>query len=80
VITEKYTEDVEAMIKSRCKDALWDDVVRKEAPVEGAKVVGELDYEKSKQGLAEVYAEKVGCDGCVSEVAVRGAGAWGFDE
>jgi U3 small nucleolar ribonucleoprotein component len=61
-ITEESTVTLEDMIKQRIKDEAFDDVERKEDPknVDAyvPKSFTELDTEKSKQGLAEIYEDE----------------------
>ena len=57
LVTEEVTKSLEDIIKRRIKDALWDDVERRvptNADVE-FKPRFELNDEKSKQSLSEVY-------------------------
>lgn len=60
-ITEEVTDDLEALIKRRIKDAAWDDVERipedlqKETMKKKAASTIELNDEKSKVSLAEQY-------------------------
>ncbi|KAI9095774.1 Mpp10 protein-domain-containing protein [Phlyctochytrium arcticum] len=58
VITEEKTNDLEEMIRQRIKDKLFDDVVRK-APIKDRDFDPnrriELDDQKSKIGLGELY-------------------------
>merc|ERR1719494_292719 len=57
-ITEETTSTLEDLIKLRIKDKAWDDVVKKEKPTNEAfvyKKAPELNQEKSKLTLAEVY-------------------------
>lgn len=50
---------LEAMIKRRCIDEQWDDPVRKvAASTRGRKQLEEVDDEKSKLGLGELYAKE----------------------
>eukprot|EP01134_Creolimax_fragrantissima_P000240 CFRG0240T1 len=59
-ITQEVTQSLEDMIKQRIKDDAWDDVERKEAlPTHTTRRANyELDMEKSKKGLADVYEEE----------------------
>jgi U3 small nucleolar RNA-associated protein MPP10 len=59
-MTQEFTDSLEDMIKRRCLEGRWDDVVRK-APQEGKRrrvEEEELDMEKSHEGLGEVYARE----------------------
>jgi U3 small nucleolar RNA-associated protein MPP10 len=61
VITDEHTQTLEDMIRVRVRDAAYDDVVRRtEADVEAdkrkKKELPELNHEKSKLSLAELYA------------------------
>ncbi|XP_026493569.2 U3 small nucleolar ribonucleoprotein protein MPP10 [Vanessa tameamea] len=57
-ITEQTTVTLEGLIKQRVKDKAWDDVIRKEKPVDDQLVFKKpevLDQSKSKLSLAQVY-------------------------
>jgi U3 small nucleolar RNA-associated protein MPP10 len=61
VITDEHTQTLEDLIRVRVRDAAYDDVVRRtEADVEAdkrkKKELPELNHEKSKLSLAELYA------------------------
>ena len=61
VITEEITESIEAIIRQRIKDRAWDDVERKISTtinVAAKRKTLELDMEKSKKSLSEVYEEE----------------------
>lgn len=58
VITEQTTVTLEGLIRQRIKDKAWDDVTRKEKPVDDQflfKKPEVLDQSKSKMSLAQVY-------------------------
>jgi U3 small nucleolar RNA-associated protein MPP10 len=55
--TAEYTESIETLIKSRIKEDLFDDPIRKTIR-EDKKSEFELDFQKDKKGLAEVYEEE----------------------
>ncbi|XP_050357303.1 U3 small nucleolar ribonucleoprotein protein MPP10 [Nymphalis io] len=57
-ITEQTTVTLEGLIKQRVKDKAWDDVSRKEKPVDDQLLFKKpevLDQSKSKLSLAQVY-------------------------
>lgn len=57
-ITEQTTVTLEGLIMQRIKDKAWDDVVRKEKPVDDQLLFKKpevLDQSKSKQSLAQIY-------------------------
>eukprot|EP00281_Chroomonas_sp_CCMP1168_P026049 CAMPEP_0206229694 /NCGR_PEP_ID=MMETSP0047_2-20121206/9838_1 /ASSEMBLY_ACC=CAM_ASM_000192 /TAXON_ID=195065 /ORGANISM="Chroomonas mesostigmatica_cf, Strain CCMP1168" /LENGTH=345 /DNA_ID=CAMNT_0053653019 /DNA_START=100 /DNA_END=1137 /DNA_ORIENTATION=- len=59
VVTQDMTESIEAMIKKRCLDEHWDDPVRKAPATQKArKEQEEVDTEKSKLGLGDLYAKE----------------------
>jgi len=60
VATEEATEELETVIRKRVAEELFDDVVRKAAPVEKrTKAASEaLSQEKPKEGLAEMYEKE----------------------
>lgn len=56
VVDEDKDDELEALIKQRVIDQLFDDVVRKDIPKEKKKrKLVEVEGEKSKYGLAEIY-------------------------
>ncbi|XP_034836791.1 U3 small nucleolar ribonucleoprotein protein MPP10 [Maniola hyperantus] len=58
IITEQTTVTLEGLIMQRVKDKAWDDVVKKEKPVDNQltfKKPEVLDQSKSKLSLAQVY-------------------------
>lgn len=60
-ITEETTKSIHDIIRERIKDSSWDDPVRKVKPHEKAdkyKRRIEVSQEKSKLGLAELYAQE----------------------
>merc|ERR1712137_1297561 len=56
-VTVESTKTWEDLIKRRIQEESWDDVIprRTEAETEKRRELKELDHEKSKHGLAEVY-------------------------
>lgn len=61
VVTVEKTEELEDMIKRRISEQSWDDVVRKrEQDLEdlAPKRLPELDHEKSKVGLGDLYEQE----------------------
>eukprot|EP01116_Phalansterium_solitarium_P022193 TRINITY_DN723_c0_g1_i1.p1 TRINITY_DN723_c0_g1~~TRINITY_DN723_c0_g1_i1.p1 ORF type:complete len:671 (+),score=204.85 TRINITY_DN723_c0_g1_i1:515-2527(+) len=58
VITEEVTNELEAIIKRRIKEQSWDDVIRKRQPVARKPRTAELDQEKSKLSLGEIYEKE----------------------
>ena len=61
LITQDTTEAVEEMISRRARDELWDDPVRREKPQEkryNYSVPKQVEIQKSKLGLAEVYEQE----------------------
>lgn len=58
IITEQTTVTLEELIRRRIKDKAWDDVVKKEKPVDDQlsfRKTEVLDHAKSKLSLAQVY-------------------------
>ena len=73
VITEEVTASLEDIIKKRVAALQWDDVVRVE-PSDGKaiKKVVDLDDQKSKKGLGDIYEDEF-----VKQVrVVATGGAW----
>ncbi|XP_028778306.1 U3 small nucleolar ribonucleoprotein protein MPP10 [Neltuma alba] len=59
VITEEVTASIEEMIQKRILEGRFDDVQRApKLPAKAPREVKELDENKSKKGLAEVYEEE----------------------
>lgn len=58
IITEETTDSLEDMIKQRIRDASFDDVIRKKIIQTNWKPRMELDHEKSKLSLAEIYEKE----------------------
>ncbi|QCD81057.1 U3 small nucleolar RNA-associated protein MPP10 [Vigna unguiculata] len=59
VITEEVTASIEDMIKKRIIEGLFNDVQRlSKLPSKAPREVKELDDNKSKQGLAEIYEQE----------------------
>ncbi|KAJ4788526.1 U3 small nucleolar ribonucleoprotein MPP10 [Rhynchospora pubera] len=59
VITEEVTASLEELIKKRIIDGQFDDVQRAPSlPSKAPRELKELDENKSKQGLAEIYEEE----------------------
>ncbi|XP_054822683.1 M phase phosphoprotein 10 [Prosopis cineraria] len=59
VITEEVTASIEEMIQKRILEGRFDDVQRApKLPSKASKEVKELDENKSKKGLAEIYEEE----------------------
>jgi U3 small nucleolar RNA-associated protein MPP10 len=56
-VTKQYNNNIEAMIKTRILDELFDDPIRKQRAQPKVRVAAEdlMDYEKSKKGLADLY-------------------------
>jgi U3 small nucleolar RNA-associated protein MPP10 len=57
--TVSENESIESLIVKRIKEGLFDDVVKKKSISEKYRPKIELDQEKSKQSLAEVYEQEV---------------------
>jgi U3 small nucleolar RNA-associated protein MPP10 len=58
LITEEVTSALEDVIKQRIKDKSWDDPIRRKPEQRKPKAQIELDHEKSKIGLGEVYEKE----------------------
>lgn len=58
-ITKEVNNNIEAMIKARILEELFDDPIRKQRAQQKVRVLAEdlMDYEKSKKGLAELYEQ-----------------------
>lgn len=59
-MTEETTMEIEDLIKKRIRDEAWDDVERKEEELDSEyrpRANVELNDEKSKEGLGEIYAK-----------------------
>ncbi|EOD35993.1 hypothetical protein EMIHUDRAFT_252467 [Emiliania huxleyi CCMP1516] len=56
--SEESTRSIEEVIRARCKDGLWDDVVRRAAlkPTDFRPKPADLSLEKSDKGLGDEYA------------------------
>ncbi|XP_030521783.1 U3 small nucleolar ribonucleoprotein protein MPP10 [Rhodamnia argentea] len=59
VITEEVTASLEELIRSRIREGHFDDVEKPPSlPTKGPREIKQLDENKSKRGLAEIYEEE----------------------
>lgn len=58
VITKEITDSIENIIKQRVLDELFDDPVRIERKDNDGKDDLQLDFEKSKKGLGQIYEDE----------------------